>query len=71
MCKLLEETKKRTDSFYKTFSVIHSILISISSLAADERLRMVASRYIEDIAGTLRDQAPRETQQKVQIPVLN
>lgn len=66
MCKLLEETKKRTDSFYRTFSVIHSILISISSLAADERLRMVASRYIEDIAGTLRDQAPRETQQKAE-----
>lgn len=66
MCKLLEETKKRTESFYQTFGVIHDILYSVSSLAAEERIRLIARRYIEDIALTLRDQSPRETQQKAE-----
>lgn len=65
MCKLLEETKKRTESFFQTFGVIHDILYSVSSLASEERTRLIARRYIEDIALTLRDQSPRETQQKV------
>jgi hypothetical protein len=64
MCKLLDETKKRTESFFQTFSVTHDILVSIVSLTPEDR-RMIAKKYVEEMAATLRDQSPRETQNKV------
>lgn len=65
MCKLLDETKKRTESFFQTFSVTHDILVSIVILTPEDR-RMIAKKYVEDMAGTLRDQSPRETQYKAE-----
>lgn len=66
MCLLLDETKKKTESFYQTFSVIRDILVSISTLSADERIHIQFRRYIEDIEVTLKDQSPRDTQKKAE-----